>query len=230
MDALLLAAVAGVLWARLLAWLQGQPLSYMLTLGAILVLYDLAELIGANGAITILMFGLVLGNMEAIVGRLAAPIRRAIGYKLDQASFALDEFLKRLNQELSFLVRTFFYVLLGLIFDLSAMNWTVAGTGVSLFLLALGVRWGMAEGLGRGLYEWTAAERRVITLMLPRGLAAAVMAFLPVSAGIPDTDLFPLYALTVIALSVLYMTVALALERRRQPTGAVAAKAPASTS
>jgi Na+:H+ antiporter len=228
-DALLLAAVAGVLWARLLAWLQGQALSYMLTLAAILVLYDIAELIGANGAITILLFGLVLGNMETIVGRLAAPIRRAIGYKLDQAEFALDTFLKRLNEELSFLVRTFFYVLLGLIFDFSAMSWTVAGTGVALFGLMLGVRWGITLALSQAAGEWTSAEKRVIASMLPRGLAAAVMAFLPTSAGIPDTERFPLYTLSVIALSVLYMTAALAWERR-QSAGAVPAKAPTASS
>jgi cell volume regulation protein A len=223
-DALLLAAVAGVLWARLLAWLQGQALSYMLTLAAILVLYDIAEVIGANGAITILLFGLVLGNMENLVARLAGPLRRAIGYELKQAEFALDTFLKRLNEELSFLVRTFFYVLLGLVFDFSAMDWTVAGAGLGLFLLALGVRWGIVEALGRTVCAWTPVERRVITLMLPRGLAAAVMAFLPTSAGIPDTNLFPLYALTVIALSVLYMSVALAVESRRAPATEASAR------
>jgi len=226
LDALLLAAVAGALWARLLAWLHGQALSYMLTLAAILVLYTFAEFIGANGAITILLFGLVLGNMETLVGRLAGPIRRMIGYELDKAEFELDAFLKRLNEELSFLVRTFFYVLLGLILDFSAVTWTVGGTGIALFLIGLGVRWAIVVGFGYARSEWTETERRMITSMLPRGLAAAVMAFLPASSGIPDTGLFPLYALTVIALSVLYMTVALALERRR----AVAVKVPASSS
>jgi len=215
LDALLLAAVAGALWARLLAWLHGQALSYMLTLAAILVLYTIAEVIGASGAITILLFGLMLGNMETLVGRLAGPVRRMIGYELDKAEFELDTFLKRLNEELSFLVRTFFYVLLGLILDFSAVTWTVAGAGIVLFLIGLGVRWAIVEGFGYARSEWTETERRMIVSMLPRGLAAAVMAFLPAGAGIPGTDLFPLYALTVIALSVIYMTVALAIERRR---------------
>ena len=116
-DAMMLAVLAGALWARLLAWLQGQTLSYMLTMAAILVLYYVAEMIGANGAITILLFGLVLSNMQYLVGRAAKPIRALIGYELDQAKFVLDEFLKRINEELSFLVRTFFYVLLGLMLD-----------------------------------------------------------------------------------------------------------------
>ncbi len=213
-DALLLATVAGAVWARLLAWLQGQMLSYMLTLAAILVLYYVAELLGGNGAITILLFGLVLANMQYLVRRLAKPIRVLIGYELDQAEFALDAFLKRINEELSFLVRTFFYVLLGLILDVSAMTWMVAAVGIGLFVVTLIVRWVVTEILGRVTGAWTATERRVVASMLPRGVATAVMAFLPPASGIPNTDLFPIYALTVIALGVMYMTAALAIERR----------------
>lgn len=219
-DALLLAAVAGALWARLLTWLKGQPLSYMLTLAAILVLYNLAEFLGANGAMTILWLGLALGNMETLVGHLARPIRRVIGYELDQANFELDTFLKRLNEELSFLVRTFFYVLLGLILDFSALTWFVGLAGITFLGLGLGARWFVTEAFARVGCAWTKSERRVITSMLPRGLATAVMAFLPAQAGIPGTELFPMYALTVIALSVVYMTIALAMERRRAPEAA----------
>ncbi len=215
--ALLLASAAGALWARLLAWLKGQPLSYMLTLAAILVLYDLAELTGANGAVTILLFGLMLGNMQSLVQGLVGPVRRALGYELDQAQFALDVFLKRLNEELSFLVRTFFYVLLGLILDFSALTVAVVASGMMLFLLGLGVRALVIEVVGRVWCKWSGSEKRVMTAMLPRGLATAVMAFLPANAGIPHTDFFPMYAVTVIVLSVLYMTVVLAIERRRAP-------------
>ncbi|NOS76576.1 MAG: hypothetical protein HOP35_01380 [Nitrospira sp.] len=65
-DALVLATIAGSVWARLLTWLAGQTLSYMLTLAAILVLYYVAELVGASGAITILMFGLVLRTWKRL--------------------------------------------------------------------------------------------------------------------------------------------------------------------
>ncbi len=214
LDALILATVAGALWARLLAWLKGQALSYMLTLAAILVLYYVAELLGGNGAITILLFGLVLANMQYLVRRLSHPIRVLIGYELDQAEFALDAFLKRINEELSFLVRTFFYVLLGLILDLSAMTWVVAAAGAGLFAVTLIVRWIVTEILGHVKGGWTPTERRVVASMLPRGVATAVMAFLPTAAGIPDTERFPIYALTVIALGVVYMTAALPVERR----------------
>ncbi len=50
--------------------------------------------------------------------------------------------------------------------------------------------------------------------MAPRSVATAVMAFLPASAGIPQTESFPLYAVTVIALGVVFMTISPACHRR----------------
>lgn len=217
LDALLLATVAGILWARFMGMLQGQPLSYMLTLAAILVLYNIAEIVGGNGAIAILFFGLVLGNMEEIVAKAHRHIKSVIGVNLEVASYAIDVFLKRLNEEISFLVRTFFYVLLGLIFDLSALSLLVAVGGILLFAAALGSRWGVTRALVFLKPGWNAQERRIIVAMIPRGLAAAVMAFVPASQGIEGTDSFPLFALIVIGLSVLYMTVAIYYERRWAP-------------
>jgi cell volume regulation protein A len=226
LDALLLASVAGALWARLLAWLQGQALSYMLTLAAILILYEIAEIIGANGAMTILLFGLVLGNMETLVGHLARPLRTLIGYRLDQTEFALDEFLKRLNEELSFLVRTFFYVLLGLIVVPAKLTWIVLGAGLGMFTAILLTRWLVTEVFGRAFCGWGPDQRSLIIAMLPRGVAVAVMSFLPASAGIAGTDLFPVYALTVIVLSIVFMTVAFTLFRQ-QGTASILAPAKA---
>lgn len=214
-DALVLATVAGVVWARLLTWLAGQTLSYMLTLAAILVLYDVAELLGASGAITILLFGLVLANMENLAGRLVRPLRVLIGYELDQAKFVLDEFLRRINEELAFLVRTFFYVLLGLIVDFSKFDRSIALWGLALFGVVFGVRVIATYALGTAAKSWTPSERILIASMMPRGVATAVMAFLPASAGIPHTENFPMYAVTVITLGVLFMTLSLAAYRSK---------------
>ncbi|WP_455377194.1 cation:proton antiporter domain-containing protein [Petrachloros mirabilis] len=212
-DALVLATLAGAVWARFLTWLAGQPLSYMLTLAAILVLYYVAEVVGASGAITILLFGLILANMESLAGRLVRPLRMLIGYELDKAKFVLDEFLRRINEELSFLVRTFFYVLLGLIVDFSKFNWTLAIWGLAFFAIVVVVRVAVTYGLGVATGSWSGKERVLIAAMMPRGVATAVMSFLPASAGIPETENFPIYALTVITLGVVFMTLSMAVYR-----------------
>jgi cell volume regulation protein A len=223
LDAFLLAVVTGIIWARFMGMLQGQPLSYMLTLAAMFLLFYTAESVGANGAITILFFGLVVGNMEEVVARSHQHVRRIIGWNLDVANFAVDVFLRRLNEELSFLVRTFFYVLLGLIFDVRSLTPQVAAGGLLIFLAILGCRWALTGGFAFLKSSWSATDRSTIIAMLPRGLSAAVMAFVPAAQGVPGTESFPLYALLIIGFSILYMTVSLSLQRRRE---AIRAKAP----
>jgi cell volume regulation protein A len=225
-DALLLALVAGMLWARFMGMLQGQPLSYMLTLAAVLLLYSAAEALGANGAITILFFGLVLGNMEEVVARSHQHVRRIIGWNLEVANFAIDVFLRRLNEELSFLVRTFFYVLLGLIFNLTSLTPLVAVGSLLLFVAVLSCRWVLTGGMSLLKRSWSPRDRRTIVAMLPRGLSAAVMAFVPAAKGVPDTESFPLYALLMIGFSILYMTVSLYLQQRRDTARAEAPASP----
>jgi hypothetical protein len=61
------------------------------------------------------------------------------------------------------------------------------------------------------------SERILIATMMPRGVATAVMAFLPASAGVPGTESFPIYALTVITLGVLFMALSPALYRNLSP-------------
>ncbi|MDH4187739.1 MAG: hypothetical protein OEV08_12160, partial [Nitrospira sp.] len=72
----------------------------------------------------------------------------------------------------------------------------------------------VTEILGRASNAWTSGERFVIASMFPRGVATAVMAFLPVSTGIEGTELFPMYALTVIVMGVVGMTIVLTIYRR----------------
>ncbi|MEW5955531.1 MAG: cation:proton antiporter, partial [Candidatus Micrarchaeota archaeon] len=55
-------AVAGFVWVRLLRELGDRSYEYLLTLGAALFLYAAANYVGGNGAISVLVFGLVLGN------------------------------------------------------------------------------------------------------------------------------------------------------------------------
>jgi NhaP-type Na+/H+ and K+/H+ antiporter len=46
-----------------------------------------------------------------------------------------------------------------------------------------------------------------MTIMLPRGLAAAVLASLPFTSGIPDSEVFPEIAFMVILTTIIICTV-----------------------
>ncbi len=177
--------VLGLWWLVLLRRVGTKPFAYMLTIGALLALYAVSELSGGSGAMASFVFGLVLGN-HALIGR-------RLGLK---TRFVVDERIRQFHGELSFMIRTFFFVFLGVVFTLDLTGrWSVStgipglvglsGTfalfiaGVVLvFLGMLGVRIFTAR-LVSYLRGKPPVERQVLWSVMGQGLAAVVLASLP---------------------------------------------------
>ncbi|MFN8061078.1 MAG: cation:proton antiporter [Vicinamibacterales bacterium] len=219
--ALLVATIAGVLWSRLVGWMGREPLSYMLTLGVTCLLYFVVEELGGSPAIAVLLFGLLLANMPLIANRVGPLVRRVFGVDVREEQFLLGQFMVNITAELSFLVRTFFFVYLGLLLDLSALSWSLGGWILFMFGLLLTSRRAGVALFRKSGASFTSPEWQVVMALEPRGLATAVVAFLPVQARIAAAELFPLFAFAIIVLSNLYMTGGvLFAERRLRQLGA----------
>ena len=181
-----IAFLFGVFWLWVLTRLEGKPFSFMITIAALLVLYAMTEFIHVSGAIAALVFGLVLSNKDEI-----ARILKIKG------SFVFDEHIKQFHSEVSFLIRTFFFVYLGITFvftiDSGSFNnlpgflpvWLV-DEPLYIFMLLMGILF-----LGMFIMRYIAAtvtvymepeskeDKSYMYAMIPRGLAAAVLAQLP---------------------------------------------------
>ncbi len=230
----------GVLWLNVLTRLEGKPFSFMITIGALFMLYAFVEFIDVSGAIAALVFGMVLSNKDEIARIL--KIRTGLVF---------DESIKQFHSEVSFLVRTFFFVYLGLTFTLSFSAWSydpqlpfnieipafIADVPMYMFILILLVLF-----LGILIVRYIAAsitcavdkevkpDKSYLYTMLPRGLAAAVLAALPFT--IPEfldsstgyftlmsshEELFLNMAFMMIVLTVIATTVGVsAIERKRR--------------
>ena len=181
-----IAFLFGVFWLWVLKRLEGKPFSFMITIAALLVLYAMTEFIHVSGAIAALVFGLVLSNKDEI-----ARILKIKG------SFVFDEHIKQFHSELSFLIRTFFFVYLGITFvftigsgSISNLPWflpawlTAEPLYVFIFLLSIifiGIfimRY-IAATVTVKLQPESKEDKSYIYAMIPRGLAAAVLAQLP---------------------------------------------------
>jgi len=174
-----------IFWLRILKRLYGKSFSFMITIAALFILYGSVELVGGSGAMAALIFGLVLGNKDEI----------ARMFKM-KTKFVLDERIKQFHSELSFVVRTFFFVFIGLVFTLSLSDDMKVSTmipglnaldgtatlfiiGVILIFLALmAVRYVAASFTVR-IHPESKDDKFTIWLMMGRGLAAAVLASLP---------------------------------------------------
>ncbi len=162
--------LGGVGWLFVLQKLQNQPLSYMITVGALFLIAGLVELpmIGSSAAMAALTFGLALGNREYVRRWLSS-------ITLKQSSEAhIHEF----QTEISFFVRTFFYVYLGLLFNFTTFTMQHLLLGVAIIAIIVAVRRGTSLVAWKlGDLEKTDAD--AMFSMMPRGLAAAVLATMP---------------------------------------------------
>jgi potassium/hydrogen antiporter len=212
--AFVIASIAGALWSRLIGWMGREPLAYMLTLGFVFLLYFSVEELGGSAAIAVLLFGLMLENMHVVADRVSERMRRLFGIDIRAEQFVLHEFMKNITEELSFLIRTFFFVYLGLILNFRSITLRIAISSAGIVILLLASRWiGVQSIKKRCLF--TAGETQIVMSMLPRGLATAVMAFLPTQYGVSGTELLPIYAFTVIVLTNVLMTGGVIVAERR---------------
>ena len=185
----LVGVALGLVWLFALKGVARQSFSYMLTLAVVLFGYTASEYLGGSGALSSLLFGLILGNEKSIFRALK---REQVG------DVAVDGGLRRFESEIAFLIRTFFFVFLGLIAMISDLWFVFIGVILSLILLL--TRFGVVT-LGTCRSELR-NERSVMGVVLTRGLAAAVLATLPLQyadpltyheAGLVFQKLSPLY-------------------------------------
>ncbi len=156
--------VTGLFFLSLL-WKVEQGYTYMMTLALVLIAYACAEFFGGSGAISVLIFGVIMGNEQIIRKTLRIHIKRQ---RLS---------IKQFHTEISFIIRTFFFVFLGIIVNLlSFNNFLIALALVIGFLL---VRFVSVYFITRGTSLFT--YRKVLTAISPRGLATAVLATYPLT-------------------------------------------------
>lgn len=166
--ALLFAVAGGVLWSRLLRVLSEQRFWQVLTFSMVLVLYAGMEAIGANGLIAVLGFGLTLSNFPGLDPGL--ELRHLVTTVADS-----QQALLTFHSELAFLVRTFFFVLIGAVARLASFRehpLLMAGTVAALFL----ARWLAVKASQWSWHDISPQGREAILWMLPRGLITVVLA------------------------------------------------------
>ena len=184
--------ISGIVWLKVLSSFTDEPYEDIVTLGIALLLYGLSEGLGGNGAITALIFGLILGNGVRISE--AFYISRPI-----EAS----RIMKKFHSEISFIIRTFFFTYMGaiiLFYDLRLIL-----IGIILSFVFLLVRCG-AVWLSTIKEPILEIDRGLMTIVLPCGLAAAVLAQLIMASGVSNAGLFQDIVLTVIISTVLICT------------------------
>jgi len=175
----------GIGWALLLAVAKRMSNAMFTNLAFAMVVYGLAEHMGISGAIAVLCFGITMGHMPD-----GMELKFTVRGKADPMVFALREVStteRKVYAETVFLLKAFFFFYLGLKVNLSAF---ISGLGVLALLLAaipFLPRFPMVQ-LFLDRKQTTRREAMLATVLVPRGLAAAVLAEVPRTLGLPGAD------------------------------------------
>lgn len=195
--------VAGLSWLKMLELFRERKYSYMTTLAAMLMVFAVVDFLGGSGPIAILIFGIILGNSHDFNKFL----------KLKGCAF-LDETIKFFHGEVTFFIRTFFFVYMGMILSFNFMDIQFLALSFSLLLIIVLIRY-ISVGTTGLIYRDKKEDRFVMLSMLPRGLASAVLATIPVSANIKGTEGFIDYTFAVIVLTNILMTVGVFITEKK---------------
>jgi cell volume regulation protein A len=115
---------AGFAWLWVLTLIEGETFDDILTLAIVFLLYFAVESIGGSGVIFSLVFGLILGNGVEVARLLR--IKRTV---------EIHDMMKKFHSQMSFLIKTFFFVYLGLMLTFDDPDVILVGVALSFALL-----------------------------------------------------------------------------------------------
>ena len=196
---------AGMLSLLVLRRLKKSQYAYPITLGALLILYVLIDELGGSAALGILTMAVLVGN--------APSLSKAVG--LAKAA-SLGRGVQTIHDQITFIIKSFFFTFIG---AMLGPPWSMVAFGALLgaFLLLSRIP-AVLVATARG--NFTAPEKKLITVCLPRGIAAGVLALLPYQNGVPGTELLPVVVFAAVLTTIVFFAVGFPLFKRGLPQGA----------
>ena len=190
----------GIPWTYVTTKLQNTQHSYMLTIGILFVIFFVEKSLGGTGALAPLIFGLMLGNKQLL--------SRYMRFTIPEISY--DD---PTHNQLTFLVRSFFFVFVGLLATLDRIEFIFFGVvaAILIYLTRIGI---VKVSLGK---RFSLFDKKVTSAMIPRGLAAAVVAIIPLTIGIANAEVYPQIVFVIILSSVIITTVAITKAKAHIP-------------
>ncbi len=200
--------LAGMLWSYLLPLLTEERFWHVLTFAAVLLVYSGVHALKGNDLISVLVFGLTLANFPAMQKQLhmdllarsdwfsETPLKTARGAPPQRPHAQMLTF----HGELAFLLRSFFFVLLGTLVEFEGLrkNLLLAFLCFSAIFVA---RW-VAIHAGRLAWRtFSPLELELMVWFVPRGLITVVLGIQVVESRGASFAFLPSLAFAVVLLT-----------------------------
>ncbi|MCK5598190.1 cation:proton antiporter [bacterium] len=181
----------GAIWSVLLSKIREFPNNLFSTVAFIFIVYGITEFFGFNGAISALAFGITLSNMHKMPEETPGVLNKFTFARLKSSE-------KLFFQELVFLLKIFFFVYLGLSINFSQLRNMMYGLLVTVVIFLfrmLVVKFFLPKKIN-------IRDASTIAVMVPKGLAAAVLATLPFELGLINDTAAQNFVYSVILFSI----------------------------
>ncbi len=171
---------------------------WTLTITMVLATYGASDYVGLSAAITVFVFGLMIGNRRLLTfdplarahpatshrTRAVAAVRSVLRLSPDSVDI---EHIQDVQREVTFFASAFFFVYIGLLFQASGLSEDVVLVPLVAAFVMLALRTVWVPLLNPYLdtdSKLRRSQRGLIAFNIPRGLAAAIVATIPLSYGL----------------------------------------------
>ncbi len=168
--------ISGVVWFSIEGTIIKEDENYIMMIAYVVLTYIITEYLGGNGAIATLFLGLILANSKTVksFGRLIKKSRK----KEENQKPIVSKREKLFYKEISFFLKTFFFVYIGLLLNLKNMEAVIIGSVISVSLMLIRP----ISSILTKKYEFF--DRKLINSLFARGIAPAVIVLIASSNGI----------------------------------------------
>ncbi|MDD4136864.1 MAG: cation:proton antiporter [Methanoregula sp.] len=172
--AIIIGVLAGIWWSSVYHKIASIK-SIFLTPAFVFIIFGFVSLLGFSGAIAALALGLTLGNLHYFKAEKFLPF---LGDEITQVELTPIE--KTFFSQLVSLLKTFFFIYIGISIHFTNMEVIYLGAVLTVlfYLVRIVIVW---FTIPRGI---PAPDAAIVSVMDPKGLAAAVLASMPLEAGI----------------------------------------------
>ncbi len=203
-SSFLLASIVGfasaIAWSAILLNFKAFKTSIFTTPAFVFIVYGIAEIFGYSGAISALVFGITLVNLH---GLRSTALKRYIS----DTSISLNETEKNFFNEMVFLLKTFFFVYIGI--SLRVDDYFLLIIGILLTSILFIFRIPIVRFSSNS--QINVNDRVTMGVMVPKGLAAAVLAGIPLQKGIAGGQIIQDVTYSVVLISIIITSILIPL-------------------
>lgn len=223
--------IAAILWMFVIQRIFRSRGAYMLTIAYLILVYVFTELVGGSGVVAALFFGIVLRNsmqLKSIASHIRSNSEDAPGPELTKAEKRWGGVIPPMEiffySQISFFLKTFFFVYVGILFNVSNHVPLVIGLAIAVGLMI--ARWSSYPIL-RSLNKF---DKNVVISVFARGLAAAAIAQEVALRGIKNADFIVDVTYSVIVFTIVFSSINVFMSKKffadegTEPVGTQAAQ------